>query len=86
MAKKKLLLDKELFLEWFYDIDMRKDFFNDNDVMRKLKEDGAFKINAKDLIANCGFISDSVVAEGQDIIYDDLGEVDISAYSSITFG
>lgn len=85
MAKKKLQLDREAFMDWFFDYETRKTFFDDHNVMDALSNDGVFKINAKDLIANCGFLPANVVAEGQEPILDEWDEVDIMAYDTITF-
>ena len=85
MSKKKLLLDREAFIEWFFDYEICKTFVDDHGVIRALITDGKFTLNAKDLIANCGFIPEGVVAEGQEPILNDSGEVDICEYDVITF-
>ena len=85
MAKKTLLLDKEVFMNWFWDYDMRKDFFNDHDVMGKLLKDGVFTIKINDLIANCGYIPAGVVADGQEPILDEDDEVVLDEYDIIKF-
>ena len=83
--KKILLLDKEAFLEWFWDYDMRKDFFNDMSVREKLLEHGVFMLKLDDLIANCGYIPAGVVAEGQEPILDEDDEVVQDEYDVIKF-
>jgi hypothetical protein len=85
MTKKKLLLDREAFIDWFFDYDMCKSFVGDYGVFMALITDGKFTLKATDLIANCGFIPEGVVAEGQEPILNDSGEVDICQYDVITF-
>jgi hypothetical protein len=85
MPKKILLIDREAFIEWFFDYDTCKSFVADHDVVQALITDGKFTLNAKDLIANCGFIPEGVVAEGQEPILNDYGEVEICEYDVITF-
>ena len=83
--KKVLLLDKEAFLEWFWDYDMRKTFFDDHNVKGKLLEHGVFVFRIDELIENCGYIPSGVVADGQEPILDEDDEVVQDEYDDIKF-
>jgi hypothetical protein len=83
--KKVLLIDKEAFMEWFWDYDMAKTFFNDYNVYAKLLEHGVFMLKLDDLILNCGYIPASIVADGQEPILNEDDEVVQDEYDDIKF-
>jgi uncharacterized protein (DUF342 family) len=85
MAKKKLLIDREAFCDWYFDHDICKDFFYRHDILPTLKSDGVFKVSLKEILDGVGYLPADVVAEGQEPILDEHDEVDVSAYDSITF-
>ena len=84
---KVLLIDKAVFLDWYFDEDIRKDFFNNEDVLRCLIEDGEFTLTAKAVLDGCGYIPSWVVAESQiaSAVLTDDEDVDTSYYDEIKF-
>jgi hypothetical protein len=82
---KTLLINKEAFLDWYFDHETKEDFFYHYDVLNELAEKGEFKLKLSSILDEVGYLPDSVVEEGQHIIYDDQGDVDISAYNKIKF-
>jgi hypothetical protein len=85
MAKKILYLDKESFIDWFFDEDMIETFVHDQGVMSELKENGTFTLKIEELLSGAGYLPDSVASEGQEVVLDDLGEVDMNHYDEIKF-
>ena len=85
MAKKKLLIDREAFCNWYFDNDICEDFFYRHDILDALKNDGVFKITLQEMLDSVGYLPSDVVAEGQEPILDENGEVDMCAYNVITF-
>jgi hypothetical protein len=85
MANKKLLIDREAFLDWYFDYDMCKDFFNSHSVLDALKNNGTFKINAQGLLDSCGYLPSGIEAEGQEPILNDSDEIAMEEYDTITF-
>lgn len=85
---KVLLIDKAVFLDWYFDEDIREDFFNNQDVLRCLIEDGWFTLTAEAVLDGCGFIPSWVVAESQRasvVLEKDSDDVDTSYYDEIKF-
>jgi len=85
MAKKKLLIDREAFCDWYFDHDICKDFFYRHDILPSLRSDGVFKVTLQSILDDVGYLPEDVVAEGQNPIVDDRGEVKMGYYDSITF-
>jgi hypothetical protein len=85
MAKKILYLDKEAFVDWFFDEDIIETFVHDQGVMKELKETGKFTLKIEELLSGCGYLSDGVVSEGQEVVLNDMDEVDMNHYDKIKF-
>ena len=83
--KKTLLINRETFLDWYFDEDTRQDFFKNFDVLDSLNSQGTFTITADSILDSCGYIPDHVVEDGQDIVLDDYDDVDTTQYDSIKF-
>jgi hypothetical protein len=82
---KTLLINREAFLNWFFDQNMMESFFHDQDVLRELISTGKFSITAKAFLDNTGYIPGNVVEPGQKPILDDNEEVVLDAYDKIKF-
>lgn len=85
MENKTLLIDKNAFCDWYFDHDICKDFFYTNNILEDLKSEGTFAISLEQILESVGYLPSDVVAEGQEIIYDEMGEVDMPAYRVIKF-
>ena len=85
MAKNKLLIDRQAFCDWYFDYDICKGFFERHDILESLENNGVFKVTLEDILKNVGYLPEDVVAEGQNPILNDNGEVDMYAYDIITF-
>lgn len=86
--KKVLLIDRKSFLEWYFDYEMKKDFFNNHSVLQSLSEEGEFNITAKYLLDDCGYIPSWVVEESQRasvMTEENSHDVDVSYYDEIKF-
>lgn len=83
--KKRLLIDRDKFFEWYFDHDTATDFFYTHNVKSSLASFGKFNIKATELLDSCGYIPQQVVEDGQDVILDEQGDVDTEQYSSIKF-
>lgn len=85
MKKKTLLIDRELFCDWFFDPDIVKDFVSDHKIIEKIIKTGKFTITADELLSSTGYLPSHVASEGQDIILDKMDEIDMSSYDVIKF-
>ena len=85
MDKKILYIDKEAFIDWFFDEDMIETFVYDQGVMSELKESGTFTLKIEELLSGAGYLPDSVASEGQEVVLDNMGEVDMNHYDEIKF-
>lgn len=85
MAKKILYLDKDSFVDWFFDEDIIETFVHDQGVMSELKESGTFTLKIEELLSGAGYLPDSVVSEGQEVVLNDMDEVDMNHYDEIKF-
>jgi len=85
MAKKKLLIDKEAFCDWYFDEDIADDFFHRHQILESLSSDGVFKITLQEILDDVGYLPSNVVAEGQNPVLNELDEVDMYEYDVITF-
>lgn len=85
MTKKKLLIDKESFCNWYFDHDICKEFFNKHKILESLENDGVFKITLQNILDGVGYLPKGVVAEGQEPIVDEDDEVCMDEYDVITF-
>ena len=78
---KELLVNQDAFIEWYFDYDMRKTFFADNSILEELKSSGSFTITAQYLLENCGYLPENVAIEGQDLILNKDGEINLDSYN-----
>lgn len=85
MENKTLLIDRNKFCNWYFDYEICKDFFYDQNIMEELKTHGTFTLNLQDILDGLDLIPDTIVAEGQEALTDKWDEVDTSAYDKITF-
>lgn len=85
MDKKILYIDRESFIDWFFDEDMIETFVYDQGVMSELKETGTFTLKIEELLSGAGYLPDSVASEGQEVVLDNMGEVDMNHYDEIKF-
>jgi hypothetical protein len=81
----KLLIDKQAFIDWYFDHDICKEFFYRHNILENLKEKGSFSVSLQDILNNVGYLPEDVVAEGQDVELDDNGEVCMFDYVEIVF-
>lgn len=85
MAKKKLLIDREAFCIWYFDHDICEDFFYRHNILESLRDDGVFKVTLQEMLDGVGYLPEDVVADGQNPIVDERGEVEMGEYDIITF-
>ena len=85
MEKKILYLDRESFIDWFFDEDMIKSFVYDQGVMGELKETGTFTLTIEEVLAGAGYLPDSVASEGQEVVLNEMDEIDMDYYDEIKF-
>ena len=85
MAKKILYLDKEAFVDWFFDADIIETFVHDQGVMSELKETGKFTLKIEDLLSGAGYLPSGIESEGQKVVLNDMDEVDMNYYDEIKF-
>ena len=85
MEKKTLLIDKNAFCDWYFDHDICKEFFERHNILESLENNGVFKVTLENILKDVGYLPEDVVAEGQNPILNDNGEIDMSEYDIITF-
>lgn len=85
MAKRILYIDREAFLDWYFDEDVIRQFVHDQRVMEELIETGEFSINAESLLGAVGFLPENVAMEGQVVKLNQLDEIDTDYYHEIKF-
>ena len=85
LAKKILYIDREAFIDWYFDQDMIEDFVDNQDVISELKEKGKFSLDINALLDNCGYLPENVAVDGQEVVLDKLGEIDTEYYDEIMF-
>lgn len=56
MEKKILYIDREAFIDWFFDEDMIKSFVYDQGVMGQLKDDGVFTLTIEEVLSGAGYL------------------------------
>ena len=81
----KLLINKERFIEWYFDHEIQTNFFHRHGILDKLKEKGVFTINLQDVLDNVGYLPLYVVEDEQDVESNILEEVEMSEYDEIKF-
>lgn len=79
-----LLIDRGLFLDWYFDNDTCKGFVSTHQLKQELLKNGRFWIRVEDLVIGCGYFPVDVVHESMrsEVKVDDLGEVDLSYYTN----
>lgn len=82
---KVLLLNKGEFLNWYFDYEMKKTFFYDNNVLESLKYDGVFSISLEGLLDSVGFLPKQVAEDTENVVLDADGEIDMLYYDEIKF-
>jgi hypothetical protein len=85
MEKKILYIDREAFMNWFFDYDIIKDFVYTYGVIGELSTEGTFSITAESLLEGAGYLPENLAVEGQTVHLDDNGEIDMGAYDEIKF-
>jgi hypothetical protein len=82
-----LLVDRGLFLDWYFDSDTCESFVSDHNVVLKLFTNGRFWVRIEDIINNCGYIPTEVVHESMrdSVRLDENDEVDLSYYTTFKF-
>ena len=83
-----LLIDKAVFLDWYFSEDIAEGFFYDQDVLGSLIEDGQFTLTAEAVLHSCGYIPSWVVDKSQKdsvVLVEDEDDVDTSYYDEIKF-
>jgi len=85
MENKTLLIDRNAFCDWFFDHDICKDFFYDQNILEELKKHGTYTFNLQKTLNSMDYLPSSVVAEGQEPILDKWEQVVMSAYENIIF-
>ena len=82
-----LLVDKGLFLDWYFDNDTCESFVSDHNVVLKLFTNGRFWVRIDDIINNCGYIPTEVVHDSmrKNVKLDENDEVDLSYYTTFKF-
>lgn len=82
---KTLLIDKQSFIDWYFDHDICKEFFHRHNILESLTNDGVFTVTLQHILDSVGYLPADVVAEGEEPMLDDSDEVDMSLYDIITF-
>ncbi len=82
---KTLLINKKSFIDWYFDEDVKKTFFDDHNIFLNLVANGVFTIKLNDLLQQAGYLPEEIAEEGQDLILNKDGEIDRYAYDVITF-
>jgi hypothetical protein len=53
--------------------------------LKNLEQNGVFTITLNELLQNVGYMPKEIATEGQDLVLDGEGEIDISVYDKISF-
>ena len=85
MSNKTLLIDKQAFIDWYFDHDICKEFFDRHKILKSLTDHGVFTVTLQHILDSVGYLPAQVVAEGEEPMLDDSDEVDMSLYDDITF-
>lgn len=73
---KVLLVNKQAFIDWYFDKDITDSFFDDQGILRKLKSNGEFSITLQDLLDNVGYVPEEILEDGQEYKIDlETGDV-----------
>lgn len=83
--KKILLIDREAFLNWYFDEDIIEDFFYSQNVLKSLINNGEFKINAAELLDGVGYIPRFLACKNQSVKIDEFEEIMLDQYDQIKF-
>lgn len=82
---KTLHINKKAFIDWYFDKEIKESFFDENDVLKKLDEQGVFTIKLDDILKNAGYLPEELAEAGQDLVLNEDGEIDKYAYEKIVF-
>ena len=82
---KTLLIDKQAFIDWYFDHDICKEFFNRHNILESLTNDGVFTVTLQHILESVGYLPADIVAEGEEPMLDDSDDVDMALYDIITF-
>ena len=85
MSDKTLLIDKQAFINWYFDHDICKEFFDRHDILESLTDKGVFTITLQHILDSVGYLPADVVAKGQKPILNDSDEVYMNEYDIIKF-
>jgi hypothetical protein len=85
MSEKTLLINRKHFVDWIFDYDDKKDFFQTYEVGKALLNDGVFTLSIDDLISNVGYLPVEVAEKGQDLSLDEEGDINTADYDLIAF-
>jgi hypothetical protein len=82
---KTLLIDKQAFIDWYFDHDICKEFFNRHNILESLTNDGVFTVTLQHILESVGYLPADIVAEGEEPMLDNHDDVDMALYDIITF-
>lgn len=85
MENKTLLVDRNAFCDWYFDYEVCKDFFYDQDILQELKTHGTFNLDLQKILDGMDYIPASVLAKGQDYTFDEWDELFLSDYENVKF-
>jgi hypothetical protein len=85
MENKTLLIDKNKFCDWYFDYEVCKDFFHDQNILEELKKHGTYSFNLQKVLNGMEYVPEHVVAEGQEPIIDEWENVFLWTYDNVTF-
>jgi uncharacterized protein YifE (UPF0438 family) len=81
-----LLINKKAFIDWYFDQDVKETFFDDQQILKNLEQNGVFTITLNELLQNVGYMPKEIATEGQDLVLDEEGEeIDKFAYDKVAF-
>jgi len=85
MENKTLLVDRNAFCDWYFDYEVCKDFFYDQDILQQLKTHGTFNLDLQKILTGMDYIPANTIAEGQNYTFDDWDEIYLSDYENVIF-
>jgi hypothetical protein len=85
MENKTLLVDRNAFCDWYFDYEVCKDFFYDQNILEDLKRYGTFTLDVQKILNGMDYIPASVLAEGQDYTFDEWDELYLGDYENVKF-
>jgi hypothetical protein len=85
MENNTLLIDRNAFCDWFFDHDICKDFFYDQNILEELKKHGTYTLNLQKILNYVDNVPANIIAEGQEFTPTEWEEVFLSEYKNVTF-